>query len=177
MRVSSIARLLACVSLGAGIAYSSAIPIDMNEERSVDSTDVTPVEDLQINWQIVRGGLKVARDVIVVASGAGSFIATLVALIKTDSAKNSCTPQAGSGSSDSGGQKYNFKYWVTTTGKNCDTTAQAKTVAAALDNAWDQVHKNNYDWACLNFNHGGTWHGHLAVATTTSGQDVNTVCN
>ncbi|KAJ5772414.1 hypothetical protein N7520_002943 [Penicillium odoratum] len=177
MRVSSIGRVLACVSLGAGIAYSSAIPIDMKEERSTESTDITPVDDLKINWAIVRGGLKVARDVIVVASGASSAIAAIVVWAKSDSAANSCAPKIGTGVSDNGGQKYNFKYWVTTTGKNCDTTAQTKTVAAAIDDSWDQVHKNNYDWACLDFGHGGTWHGHLAVATVGSGQDVNTMCN
>ncbi|KAJ6003135.1 hypothetical protein N7451_005682 [Penicillium sp. IBT 35674x] len=72
---------------------------------------------------------------------------------------------------------YYFKYWVTTTGKNCDTTAQTKIVSAALDDAWDDAHKRNYDYACLDFSHGGTWHGHLAMATVDSSVDVNTMCN
>lgn len=178
MRISSIGHLLACVSIGAGLAHSSAIPLDLKEERSVDQTDSTDAALTSINWQVVRGGLEVSRDVIVVAAGATSAIAAVVGWVQKDSAANSCSPIGGSGQSDNGAQKYNFKYWVTTTGKNCDTTAQTKTVAAALDDAWDQVHKYNYDWACIDLRHGsGTWHGHLAVATTGSGKDVNTMCN
>ncbi|KAJ5919249.1 hypothetical protein N7466_010192 [Penicillium verhagenii] len=177
MRVSSIGHLFACVSLGAGLAHSSAIPIDLKQERSVDVTDSSDAALTAINWKIVRGGLKVSRDVIVVAAGATSAIAAVVGWVQSDSSQNSCAKKGGSGQSDNGQQKYNFQYWVTTTGKNCDTTAQTKTVAAALDDAWDQVHKYNYDWACIDLTHGGTWHGHLAVATTGSGQDVSTMCN
>ncbi|KAJ6095299.1 hypothetical protein N7486_006045 [Penicillium sp. IBT 16267x] len=127
--------------------------------------------------EVVRGGLKVTRDVIVVAAGATSAIAAVVTWVQSDSSKNSCSSIGESGQSDNGQQKNNFKYWVTTTGKNCDTTAQTKTVATALDDAWDDVHKRNYNYACIDMSHGGTWHGHLAMATVQSGQDVNTMCN
>lgn len=177
MRIPSIGHLLTCLSIGTSLAHASAIPNDLKEERSVDLAD-SPDEALrEINWKVVKGGLKVTRDVIIVAAGASSAIAAVVGWVQRDSSQNSCSPIGGSGQSDNGAQKYNFKYWVTTTGKNCDTTAQTKTVAAALDDAWDQVHKYNYDWACIDLTHGGTWHGHLAVATTVSGQDVNTMCN
>ncbi|KAJ5813592.1 uncharacterized protein N7503_000342 [Penicillium pulvis] len=177
MRAFAIGRLLVCVSIGAGLALSSAIPIGLKKERSVALTDSTDAAETAINWKVVRGGLKVTRDVIVVAAGATSAIAAVVVWIQSDSSKNTCSPISGSGQSDNGQQKYNFKYWVTTTGKNCDTTAQTKTVSAALDDAWDDVHKRNYDYACLDFSHGGTWHGHLAMATVDSGVDVNTMCN
>ncbi|KAE8412089.1 hypothetical protein BDV36DRAFT_301248 [Aspergillus pseudocaelatus] len=186
MRISSLGYILACVSLGAGIAHSSAIPNEVKDEvptysiRSVDSVDSTDSTDAalrRIDFKITRGGLEAARDVILVASGATSAIAAVVGWVQRDSSANSCAPIGGSGQSDKGEQKYHFKYWVTTTGKNCDTTAQTKTVAAALDDAWDQVHKYKYNWACIDLSHGGTWHGHLAVATVGSGKNVDTMCN
>ncbi|KAI9742610.1 MAG: hypothetical protein M1818_003751 [Claussenomyces sp. TS43310] len=180
MRLSSIGYMLACVSYGAGLVHSGAIPSEVKEERSTDSIDVTDSTDAalrQIDWKIVRGGLAVTRDVILVASGASSAIAEVVAWVQRDSSANSCAPQTANGQkSNDGSQSYNFQYWVTTTGKNCDTTAQTKTVAAALDDAWDQVHKEKYNWACISLSHGGTWHGHLAVATVESKEDVTKMC-
>lgn len=182
MRIPSLGYILACVSLGAGIAQSSAIPNEVKDEgsaysvRSVDSTDSTDAALRRIDFKITRGGLEAARDVILVASSATSAIAAVVGWVQRDSSANSCAPIGGSGQSDRGEQKYHFKYWVTTTGKNCDTTAQTKTVAAALDDAWDQVHKYKYNWACIELSHGGTWHGHLAVATVGSGKNVDTMC-
>jgi len=144
---------------------------------SSDNPTVSAVSFRKIDWKIVRGGLAISRDVIVVATGCTVAIGTILGWVQADSHKNSCAAITASGESDNGKQKYHFKYWVTTSGKNCDTTAQTKTVAAALDDAWDQVHDRGLDWACIQFSHGGTWEGHLAVATYGSGKNVNNMCN
>ncbi|KAL2825045.1 hypothetical protein BDW59DRAFT_161994 [Aspergillus cavernicola] len=174
MRLPSIGCLLAFLACGTGLVDSSAIPKAVNEERSTDSDDAAL---RRIDWKIVRGGLAVTRDVMLVSAGVTGAIVGLLSLVQRDSATNSCAPLGGSGQSDDGSQKYNFKYWVTTTGDNCDTTAQTKTVASALDDAWDEVHNYQYNWACVDLSHGGTWLGHIAVATTDSGKNVETMCN
>ncbi|KAJ5106672.1 hypothetical protein N7456_003347 [Penicillium angulare] len=177
MRFFYIGHLLGSIIYGTGLVDASAIPTRLSEKRSVNSTGNTDVELRKIDWSISKGGLDASRDVILAASSSTSAIDIVLSLVRRDSSKNSCAPITASGQSNNGKQKYNFKYWVTTTGNNCDTTAQVKTVTAALDGAWNQVHNDKYNWACIQLSHGGTWHGHLAVATTGSRKSVNTMCN
>ncbi|KAJ5279098.1 hypothetical protein N7478_004470 [Penicillium angulare] len=177
MRLSYIGHLLSFISYGTVLVDAIAIPARMSKTTSVNSTNSTHVELRKIDWSVSKGGLDASRDVILAASSSVPAIATVLGLVRKDNAKNSCAPIKASGESNNGQQKYNFKYWVTTTGKNCDTTAETKTVAAALDGAWNQVHKDKYNWACIKLSHGGTWHGHLAVATIGSRKNINTMCN
>ncbi|KAH7385706.1 hypothetical protein BKA66DRAFT_403411, partial [Pyrenochaeta sp. MPI-SDFR-AT-0127] len=54
-------------------------------------------------------------------------------------------------------------YYATTTGSNCDTTAQKKTIRNALTKALYFALNTGTSAAIFEFDHGGTWNGHLQV--------------
>lgn len=179
MRIPSIGSVLALICSGAIIFHASAIPdLDMLKvKRDTTATDATDVSLRKIDWKLVKGGLSKVNKPLLTAATCTSAIFTVLSYYQRDNRANSCEPLWGSQGSDDGSQEINFYYYVTTTGKNCDSTAQLKTISLAIDDAWDDVHNKKYNYACIDLSHGGTWHGHLAVATTASGKDVNTMCS
>jgi hypothetical protein len=59
----------------------------------------------------------------------------------------------------------NHQYHAATTGKNCDTTAETKTINNAVSRALEFMQTHNTNQACFNMQHGGTWRGLLQVAS------------
>jgi hypothetical protein len=72
-----------------------------------------------------------------------------------------------------------YKYYVYsyTTGSNCDSTQRAKTITNALSDAFDEIHNEGASAVCLDFDHQGTWHGVIGLATDASGQDPKAACS
>ncbi|KAH5999046.1 hypothetical protein HBI83_224740 [Parastagonospora nodorum] len=57
-----------------------------------------------------------------------------------------------------------WQYVATTSGNNCDTTAQTKTIKNAVQRELEWMERNRYTSACFKMDHGGTWEGHLKVS-------------
>ncbi|KAJ5748780.1 uncharacterized protein N7511_010476 [Penicillium nucicola] len=72
-----------------------------------------------------------------------------------------------------------YKYYVYsyTTGSNCDSTQRAKTITKKLSDAFDDLHSQGASAVCLDFDHHGTWHGVIGLATVGSGIDPQSACS
>ncbi|KAL5001370.1 hypothetical protein BDV10DRAFT_182604 [Aspergillus recurvatus] len=158
------------------------------EQRSTNGTDAFFTEQdimngltgdearRKIDWKTIKGGLKWSYKPFTLFLTATGVTFTIRSVVKRGSNQNSCEPIWASQQSDDGTQGINFYCYLTITGLNCDTTAQSKTIATAIEDAWNAATDKKYDYACIYLSHGGTWHGHPAIATTTSGVDVETLC-
>ncbi|KAF2105606.1 hypothetical protein BDV96DRAFT_677279 [Lophiotrema nucula] len=58
----------------------------------------------------------------------------------------------------------NYQYHAASSGSNCDTTAESKTVQAAIESGINFMNTHNINQACFNMDHGGTWQGLLQLA-------------
>ncbi|CAI7627694.1 unnamed protein product [Penicillium crustosum] len=81
--------------------------------------------------------------------------------------------------STTGDDGVGYKYYVYsyTTGSNCDSTQRAKTITNKLSDAFDDLHSQGASAVCLDFDHHGTWHGVLGLATVGSGIDPQAACS
>ncbi|KAJ5305814.1 hypothetical protein PENANT_c015G03033 [Penicillium antarcticum] len=79
--------------------------------------------------------------------------------IYQQSAAGSCDGITGS-ITDTNGVSYSYYYYAS--GRNCDTTAQLKTIVSALDDAWEGLGSTSA--LCMTMDHGGTWRGHLGIS-------------
>ncbi|KAJ6019439.1 hypothetical protein N7522_001506 [Penicillium canescens] len=72
-----------------------------------------------------------------------------------------------------------YKYYVYsyTTGSNCDSTQRAKTITNALSDAFDELHSEGASAVCIDFDHRGTWHGVIGLASDASGHDPKSACS
>jgi len=78
--------------------------------------------------------------------------------IKQQSNDDSCQPILGKHGSVS------WEFYVRTSGKRCDTTAELKTIRDFVGFATDAMTWYSYDAACVRMRHGkGTWVGHLQL--------------
>lgn len=57
-----------------------------------------------------------------------------------------------------------------TTGSDCGTTAEYKTIHNALISAVNELHQGHSHAGCCTFSHGGSWHAHVKFKV---GQDVD----
>lgn len=128
-----------------------------------------------------RKKIDVAVKVATIAGGGGSIVLaanaalepykSIATIIKSHSNANSCTLEYGT---DYGHGTYEgYAFYVTTTGKNCDTTALYKTILKAVKNCADRLHNAHAIRGCCNFTHGGTWHGHLKLSGNPSSFPAN----
>ncbi|KAJ5864005.1 uncharacterized protein N7529_005921 [Penicillium soppii] len=86
----------------------------------------------------------------------------LAGIIKSKSEADSCTLTYGT--DISGDYFYGYAYKATTTGENCDTTAERKTILSAIENCATSLHSKGAAVGGCTFHHGGTWHGHLQLS-------------
>ncbi|KAL4961609.1 uncharacterized protein BDV14DRAFT_203643 [Aspergillus stella-maris] len=190
MRVPIAQYLLAVLAISAGLSDANPLLRDTKmqfERRATNGTEGYTEQEIKdgltggaasrgIDWKIVKGGLSKMREPLNAVTGCVSAVFAVMAFVQLSSNRNSCDPLQGSQYSDDGAQGINYYYYSSTTGSNCDTTAQAKTIADAVADAWDGIHDKEFDHACIDLSHGGTWTGHLAIATKKSGIDVSTFC-
>lgn len=82
----------------------------------------------------------------------------------TDASNDDCTIHSGSI------DDLYYRVYATTTGGNCESTAEVGTIQGALYN-WIQTEYENGDLCgsqCVRLSHGGTWTGWLAISTSSS---------
>ncbi|QPC77963.1 hypothetical protein HYE68_008715 [Fusarium pseudograminearum] len=78
--------------------------------------------------------------------------------IKTLSKSNSCETVSGT----AGNGKVKYRYYAT--GRHCDTTAEASTIAGAIEHHLKHVSGGKLcRTECLDLTHGGTWNGYLLI--------------
>ncbi|KAL8990326.1 MAG: hypothetical protein Q9169_008147 [Polycauliona sp. 2 TL-2023] len=99
-----------------------------------------------------------AADAVVAIANIPAIVHGIADLIKFLSDKRNCEVQTGS----IAGTNVNFEY--KTSGKNCDTTSQKKTIEAALHTCMETMREAHAEKMCCEFRHGGTWVGHVQVA-------------
>jgi hypothetical protein len=107
--------------------------------------------DIEVICAMVSAGLTTTLGIINIAN----YVATHM---KTQSDIDTCSVISGSADG------VNWQFYVTTSGDNCDTTAQEKTLQNAVQRELEWMQKNKYDSACFKMSHGGTWEGHLSIA-------------
>lgn len=64
-------------------------------------------------------------------------------------------------------------YHATTSGNNCDTTAQTKTIRNAVKKTLTHIADVGATGALIDMRHGGTWTGTLAIAEVWAGSECN----
>lgn len=80
----------------------------------------------------------------------------IASLVKSDSNAHDCTEHSGS---------IDGVVWqVHATGKNCDTTAELKTIQGAVTKYLKKQHLDVCGVHCLKLSHGGTYNGYVILA-------------
>ncbi|KAJ5715388.1 Ras-like protein [Penicillium malachiteum] len=97
--------------------------------------------------------VKTGADVITVAKGTKEIWEFVAGIIKSKSDAESCTLTYGTDLS--GEYFYGYAYKATTTGKNCDTTAERKTILNAVDRCAKKLQSKGAAVGCCTFAHGG----------------------
>ncbi|KAF5568814.1 hypothetical protein FPHYL_2621 [Fusarium phyllophilum] len=105
-----------------------------------------------------------AAGTTILAAEAGMNIYKQVAdIIKSKSNHNSCSMTTGTNSN--GHIIEGYAYLATTSGHDCKTTAETKTILAAVKDCADWQHKHGAIMGCCVLSHGGTWKGHLRLTS------------
>lgn len=105
----------------------------------------------------------------VLASGAPAIFANYIASkIKAQSDNHSCAVISGNVDG------VNYQY--SASGRHCDTTSEEKTIRSAVTKGLEYMKNHNYDAACFQLTHGGTWKGLLQIAVGNE-HIVNGKCN
>ncbi|KAI4700516.1 hypothetical protein J4E81_003477 [Alternaria sp. BMP 2799] len=184
MRFSTIAATALCLGYNAmaiSLPEREALPSLSEETQSRYDEEALPETILHLLLTVHTSDDLAKRLTIeeqVAILGAGSMvalnvnaIATYVSnLMKAQSEANTCGVISGTVDG------VNYQYHAATTGKNCDTTAEVKTMKDAVTRGLDFMTNNNINQACFNMQHGGTWRGLLQLASGDR-QIVNGKCD
>ncbi|KAF5592300.1 uncharacterized protein FSUBG_10193 [Fusarium subglutinans] len=140
----------------------------------VDSSYVSAFEkrrhiDLQ-TWATVVGA---GSATIMASESAVNIYKQIADIIKSKSNHNSCSMTTGT---DSNGHMIEgYAYLATTSGHDCKTTAETKTILAAVKDCADWQHKHGAITGCCVLDHGGTWKGHLRLTSQPNKYPAHTV--
>lgn len=101
-----------------------------------------------------------------------SVINEIAGKMFSQSSAGSCAGVSGT-LQDLDGQSYTYYYEAS--GRNCDTTAEIKTMVTALDNAWEDL--GRISALCMTMRHGGgTWRGHLGLSAMQGDFPATQLC-
>ncbi|PYI31323.1 hypothetical protein BP00DRAFT_475271 [Aspergillus indologenus CBS 114.80] len=123
-----------------------------------------------VAYATVVGGV----STVVLAAEAGvNIYEYIAAIIKAKSTADSCTITYGVDSEESYVEGY--AYEATTSGSNCETTAEKKTILAAVEKCATALNAAGAVRGCCTMTHGGTWEGHLRLTAEPSVYPATTV--
>ncbi|KAJ5300026.1 hypothetical protein N7476_011583 [Penicillium atrosanguineum] len=172
-----LVSLLAIQGLCSAIAVEKNQTLEGNSERDQGELAVRTSDEYTIIHKWDADG---AATVIGSAAGVGLVIVGAVnAWIGYEGNKPDAQKICGKSSIISitdDGVGYKYYVYSYTTGSNCDSTQRAKTITNALSDAFDQLHSEGASAVCLDFDHHGTWHGVIGLATDSSGHDPQAAC-
>ncbi|OJJ98577.1 hypothetical protein ASPACDRAFT_122439 [Aspergillus aculeatus ATCC 16872] len=140
--------------------------------------NITTIEDLTKRTGITTTAAaytvaKVTSEVIITAASAITIYEYIAGVIKSKSDANSCTITYGVDSDGSHTEGYAYK--ASTTGSNCDTTAELKTIRSATEKCATTLSTMGAVRGCCTMTHGGTWEGHLRLSGDPTSYPVTTV--
>lgn len=150
---------------------------DSNMTATMDLVDASYVSLFQERRHIdvtAWAGVVSAGGQIIIAANAGIGICQFIAdIIKSKAEHNSCSMTIGT--DGNGHVVEGYAYLATTSGHDCKTTAETKTILAAVKNCADWQHKHGAITGCCVLSHGGTWKGHLRLTSQPSKFPAHTV--
>ncbi|KAG4255673.1 hypothetical protein FPRO03_04622 [Fusarium proliferatum] len=150
---------------------------DSNMTATMDLVDASYVSLFQERRHIdvtAWAGVVSAGGQIIIAANAGIGIYQFIAdIIKSKAEHNSCSMTIGT--DGNGHVVEGYAYLATTSGHDCKTTAETKTILAAVKNCADWQHKHGAITGCCVLSHGGTWKGHLRLTSQPSKFPAHTV--
>ncbi|KAF5230730.1 hypothetical protein FANTH_13722 [Fusarium anthophilum] len=150
---------------------------DSNMTATMDLVDESFVSQFQERRHIdvnAWAGVVNAGGQVILASYAGIMIYQFIAdVIKSKAEHNSCSMTIGT--DGNGHVVEGYAYLATTSGHDCKTTAETKTILAAVKNCADWQHKHGAITGCCVLDHGGTWKGHLRLTSQPSKFPAHTV--
>ncbi|KAI4656308.1 hypothetical protein J4E93_001027 [Alternaria ventricosa] len=166
MRFSTIAATALCLvynAMAISLPEREVAALPISEEEAQSSNDLAKRLSIEEQVAILGAGAVVALNV--------NAIATYVSnLMKAQSDANTCGVISGTVDG------VNYQYHAATTGKNCDTTAEVKTMKDAVSRGLEFMSTHNINQACFNMQHGGTWRGLLQLASGDR-QIINGKCD
>ncbi|RBQ65349.1 hypothetical protein FVER14953_12410 [Fusarium verticillioides] len=150
---------------------------DSNMTATMDLVDETYVSLFQKRRHIdvtAWAGVVNAGGQVILAANAGIQIYQFISdVIKSKAEHNSCSMTIGT--DGNGHVVEGYAYLATTSGHDCKTTAETKTILAAIKNCADWQHKHGAITGCCVLSHGGTWKGHLRLTSQPSKFPAHTV--
>lgn len=104
--------------------------------------------------------------VIIAANAALEIYKSITQIIKEKAEEKSCTLTYGT---EYDGVHYEgYAYEATSSSIKCGTTAEKKTILAAVKKCANTLHSQGAIRGCCKFSHGGTWRGHLRLTGNPS---------
>ncbi|KAL4739910.1 hypothetical protein BDV11DRAFT_204773 [Aspergillus similis] len=149
----------------------------ITEEWAGVGTNLTVTFDIKrtgITTVVAAATIVNSISSVILAANAGIEIyEDIAAIIKSKSNQNSCSLVYGTDSD--GTYVEGYAYEATTSGENCDTTAEEKTILAAVEKCANKLNAQGAIRGCCTMNHGGTWTGHLRLTASPSLYPAHTV--
>ncbi|KAJ5927867.1 hypothetical protein N7466_006823 [Penicillium verhagenii] len=130
-----------------------------DKEETTDLSKRTSITVIAEAATVIGG----TATVIIAANSGVSIYKYIAGIMKSKSDDNSCTLTWGTDTGD--GYVEGYAYEATTTGSNCETTAEKKTMVKAVEKCANYLHDSGATRGCCKMNHGGgTWRGHLRLS-------------
>lgn len=172
---SILVTLLSFQSVCSALAIDNNQTLNKNEGKETKELVARLDDEYQIIHKWNTGG-----DVISPASGVGLVIVGTVSIIVTWFT-NRPGPDKICGKTaiidvNEDGIDYQYYVYSYTTSDTCDSSQRAKTITEKLSEALDDIHSQKANAVCLDFDHHGSWHGVLGLATKSSGISPQDAC-
>ncbi|KAH8686204.1 hypothetical protein BGZ61DRAFT_454206 [Ilyonectria robusta] len=158
--------LLASMSLLPSICSGAALPgTEPPPFKFPGATYLYELEDFEDQGSIEKRTnvqvcqyVGVAANCVTIAVGLQQIVMTFATAIKQLSDEKSCATVSGTAA----GGKVKYRYYAT--GRNCDTAAELKTIAGALEHHLKtETDGELCRTECLDLTHSGTWNGYLLM--------------
>jgi hypothetical protein len=186
MHAPTIFSIFALSAMGAEAAATPAVdsPMYIDGKKApdqfayMDITNGIPTEPFQMMnmTPAAPNSLKARKDVkTCIATSARAGVCVAIASYLTTTGFNIATQVKSSSNNHDcsvhNGHVDNVTWSTYATGNNCDTTAQASTIAGSIDKYLRAQDSNVCGVHCLKMTHGGTWTGYVTLAP--QGTDLN----
>ncbi|OTA61212.1 hypothetical protein K449DRAFT_434971 [Hypoxylon sp. EC38] len=125
---------------------------ELVERGELNASDLEKRRNVDYCWKSVHGAIGCTGLVL----GGAGLGATIAGLVKGSSNANDCQSHVAS----LDGVTFRFR----AEGRNCDTTAEQKTIQGAIQNFIEGIHETLCGVDCIKLTHGGTWEGYVTIA-------------
>lgn len=147
-----------------GCAYAQ--PTDLMIVRDTDSIESSDQAETPAEWVAAISSVASSIGTAVLAGAAayGVYHQVATALHNDSQDKDKCGYTYITKANNNGIYMYT-EVAAGTTGKNCDTTAEEKTIEKAIDDCATFLHNHKAEAGCCTLRHGGgTWRGYVKLA-------------